>query len=147
MVNVRSPKPEDYQQWRSLWDGYLTFYQASLDEAVTETLWQRLHDPQHPLQALVAEIDNQLVGLAHFYPHCSSWDIQHSCYLNDLFVSPEQRQQGIAQALFNELQSVAKANQWCDIHWLTQDHNHTARRLYDQLTGGAEGFTSYRIEL
>jgi len=37
-----------------LWQGYLTFYRASLASEVTDATWQRFFDPLEALGAVVA---------------------------------------------------------------------------------------------
>jgi hypothetical protein len=67
---IRPIRPEDFSDWKPLWDGYNAFYGRSgtnaLPSEVTETTWDRFFDPAEPVFALVAELDGKLVGLAHY---------------------------------------------------------------------------------
>ena len=96
---IRPPAAGDRARWEPLWQGYLEFYQSSLADEVTELLWQRILDPAHEIRGLVAETDDGLVGLVHFFPHAHTWYAEPVCYLNDLFVSPSLRGGGIGRAL------------------------------------------------
>ena len=44
-----------------LWEGYLAFYNTAVTEQVTQTTWDRLHDPAEPMYALGAFLDDALV--------------------------------------------------------------------------------------
>ncbi|MGD8681621.1 MAG: GNAT family N-acetyltransferase, partial [Lysobacterales bacterium] len=53
--------------------------------------------------ALIAEMSGQPVGLALYFQEFSSWRGRRGIYLQDLFVSPEQRGEGIGRILIQEL--------------------------------------------
>ncbi len=69
---VRSVRPDDYEQWLPLWDGYNAFYGRSgptaLAPEITRATWQRFFDHYEPMHALVAEQDGRLLGLARRAP-------------------------------------------------------------------------------
>ena len=145
---IREPVATDYPHWRPLWQGYLEFYESTLDERITATLWRRILDPAHEIQARVAALaDGELAGLVHFFPHSHTWYEHPVCYLNDLFVSPEIRGGGLGAALIDAVVAEARRHGWAEVYWHTQHHNATARGLYDKLTGGTDGFVNYTIKL
>ena len=146
---IRKAGENDRQQWYPLWQGYLEFYQSSLPDELTDLLWQRILDPNHEIQARVAEDESngRLVGLVHFFPHAHTWHASPVCYLNDLFVTPGIRGGGIGEALIGAVVDEAGACGWAEVYWHTQDHNQVARGLYDKLTGGTDGFINYCIAL
>ena len=59
MIQIRPFTPEDRQVWEPLWQGYLTFYKASLAPEVTELSWARLHDPAEPMHGYGAFLDGR----------------------------------------------------------------------------------------
>ena len=139
---IRSVIPGDRAGWDALWAGYLEFYKTELTEAQTELTWQRLLDDEHGLNGLVAEIDGQLVGLAHFSFTHSTWAENQDLYLEDLFVDPSVRGQGFGKALILSLDEIAREEGSRKIWWETQNHNTTARRLYDSIAELSE-FVKY----
>ena len=146
--NIRPATESDRLQWDPLWQGYLKFYESSLADAVTDLLWQRIMDPAHETRCRVAEdIDGNLVGLVHFFPHAHSWHANSVCYLNDLFVAPHIRGGGIGKLLIDAVVDEAKLQGWSEVYWHTQNHNSVARVLYDKITGGTDGFVNYTIEV
>ena len=145
---IRKPTEADRDQWNPLWLGYLTFYQSGLPDELTDLLWQRFFDPEHEIQARVAEDENgRLVGLVHFFPHAHTWYASPVCYLNDLFVSPDIRGGGIGEGLINAVVDEARERGWAEVYWQTQEHNLVARGLYNKITGGTDGFITYSIPL
>ena len=69
----------------------------------------------------------------HFLVHRHAWKIENVCYLQDLFAKPDFRGTGVGRALIREVYAAADTNGTPAVYWLTQDFNHTARRLYDRI--------------
>ena len=70
--------------------------------------WKRIHDPQEPVHALVAEQGGELLGLTHYLYHRSTTTIGPNCYLQDLFTVPR-RAEGVARALINGVYEQASS--------------------------------------
>ena len=64
------------------------------------------------------------------------------CYLQDLFTAPEARGKGVARALIEAIAVEARTHGAARYYWLTQDHNATARALYDRVARH-NGFLRY----
>lgn len=141
-AKIRPIKATDRGNWNILWAGYLEFYQTQLTDEQTELTWQRLLDDEYGMHALVAELDGELVGLAHFSFTHSSWSENRDLYLEDLFVSPSVRGQGFGKALIVALDEVARQEGSRKIWWETQNHNEVARKLYDSVSELSE-FVKY----
>ena len=150
MINalaIRSLLRRDFDQWLPLWDGYNAFYGRSggtaLPSEITQMTWTRLFDPYEPMNAVVAESQGQLIGLAHYIFHRSTTSIEPSCYLQDLFTQETARGKGIGKALINEVYNRAEMAGAARVYWQTHETNLTAMKLYD---GVAErsGFVVYR---
>ena len=139
---IRPVRPSDRQQWDGLWQGYLTFYKETLSTQQTELTWARLIDDEYEMHGLVAELDGELVGLAHFSFTHSSWAENRDLYLEDLFVSPTVRGQGFGKALIFALDEVAREEGARKVWWETHRDNATARRLYDSV-GELSEFVKY----
>lgn len=144
---VRPPSPEDLPQWRDLWLAYLAFYETDLPESSTGSLWERIIDPVSPIRCHVAEDAESLVGLVHYFPHDDTWSSAPICYLQDLYVEPSRRGEGIGATLIESVVAEARESQWSAVYWLTAEDNHQGRALYDRLTGGTTGFIHYQIEI
>ncbi|MCZ4328311.1 GNAT family N-acetyltransferase, partial [Brachybacterium paraconglomeratum] len=65
--------------------------------------WQRFLDPSEPTHAALAWSDGQAVGLVQWIFHRTNWSVEHSCYLQDLFVGADQRGGGIGRLLIEHV--------------------------------------------
>jgi GNAT superfamily N-acetyltransferase len=142
---IRPASATDRHGWQRLWEAYLHFYRNQPEDAWTERLWQRLLDPDDPIEALVAESPDRLVGLAHYFPHPDTWEAEPVCYLQDLYVEASERGKGVGGSLIRAVQRRAQDEGWSSVYWHTAEDNTTARRLYDDLTGGFTGFVVYEL--
>ena len=93
-----------------LWQAYLTFYNTELPAEVSESTWQRFLDPAEPTQLAIAWQGDKAVGIVQFIYHRSNWSIGNSCYLQDLFVSPEIRGTGAGRLLIEHVYATARDN-------------------------------------
>ena len=133
MIDIRPVRPQDREQWRALWSGYLRFYRQHLPAEVPDGTFARLVDPSAPLHGLVAERGGALVGFVHYLFHATSWSLRESCYLEDLYVEPTLRGGGVGRALIRAVYAAADRAQAATVYWLTQEFNAEARALYDTL--------------
>jgi len=132
-LNCRAPQPADEAAWRKLWAGYTAFYRVDVPEAVTAGLWRKLTSADGDVRGFVAERDGQLLGLANYLFHPSTWSLKPTCYLEDLFVDPTARGSGAGRALILAVEAAARAADASRIYWHTQEYNAPARSLYDTL--------------
>lgn len=141
---VRALTRADRDVWAVLWTDYLTFYESSVEAAVYDSTFDRLlgTDPQD-FNALVYELDGEVVGLVHYLFHRHAWKIERVCYLQDLYVSPQARGTGAGRALIEAVYAAADAANSPNVYWLTQDFNETARQLYDRI-GTLSPFIKYQ---
>ncbi len=144
---IRDIAEGDHASWCDLWEQYLVFYETSLGDDHSAALWQRLLDPSDPVECLVAEAGDAVVGIVHFLAHSDTWGDRPLCYLQDLFVHPDSRGRGAAAALIRAVSERAADRGWSAVYWQTAADNERARRLYDQLTGGPSGFIVYELDL
>jgi hypothetical protein len=63
---VRAIRRADHDQWAPLWRAYLRFYRAPDSDEVTNATWARIFDPLEPVNAVVAERDDELIGFSHY---------------------------------------------------------------------------------
>ena len=140
---IRPLEADDRDQWEPLWQGYLTFYNTTLPTNITEITWARFLDPSEPMNALVAERNGVLLGIAHYMFHRSTWSQSHYCYLEDLFVAPNCRSGGVGRALIEAVEKDARRVNATRLYWLTHDGNARAQALYNQVADRS-GFIQYR---
>ena len=149
-ITIRPIQPEDYAQWRSLWDGYNAFFgregETALAENITDATWARFFSAQEPVHALVAVDGDTVVALVHCVFHRITTRLHDVCYLQDLFTAPSHRGQRIGQQLIEAVYTAARAEGSSRVYWTTQIGNTSGRALYDKVASHT-GFIIYSKEL
>ena len=93
------------------------------------------------LQVQLAEVDGVAAGVAVFFPAFSTWRAGWGLYLEDLFVRPAYRGQGIGLALFRAVAAEAVARGAERLEWIVLDWNELALGFYRSL--GAEALDEW----
>ncbi len=145
-ATVRPIQLTDFTAWQPLWNGYNAFYgregATALAPEITQATWQRFFDPAEPVFALVAESEGRLLGLTHYLYHRSTTRIELTCYLQDLFTTPDARGQGVGRLLIHGVYQAASAAGIKRVYWQTHETNAAGRLLYDKVARHA-GFIVY----
>ncbi len=146
-ITIRPVAPGDRAAWDTLYRGYAAFYRVDQTEAMRNRVWAWLHDPEAESEGLVAEtVDGRLLGLAHFRPFARPLSATTGGFLDDLFVAPEARGEGIADALIEAIRQIAIEREWSVVRWITAEDNYRARGLYDRLASRT-GWLTYDLPL
>ena len=98
-------------------------------------------------QALVCERDGVAVGYAVFFYNYSTWLGRNGIYLEDLYVSPEQRGCGAGKVLLQHIARLAVAQGCGRFEWSVLDWNTPAIDFYR--AAGAlpqDEWTVYRLQ-
>ena len=131
---VRWLHPDDKENWLTMWQEYMAFYQISLPaDVVDNTLRTLLSDNKNSGCRIACDSQNVAVGFLTFITHLSSWAIEPECYVHDLYVKPECRRGGVAKKLMDELKHLGKLRHWSRVYWLTGPNNRVAQALYDNI--------------
>src|SRR6185369_11711664 len=108
ITEIRGLSATEYAAWLPLRRGYQAFYAVDIADAVTQGTWSRLLDPSEPVLGALAMLDGRAVGLVHSLFHRSTWTIGDVCYLQDLFVAPDTRGQGVGEQLIAHVYDTAR---------------------------------------
>ncbi|MAT60808.1 MAG: GNAT family N-acetyltransferase [Micrococcales bacterium] len=146
-VELRSPVSDDFDSWVNLYRQYCRFYKAELTDAGLETVWGWLRDPDHVLEGMLAAGPaGDIVGFAHYRQAPEPLTGGYTGFLDDLFVAPAARSNGVGRALLQWVIDISVARKWSGLQWLTAEDNTDARRLYDRV-GKATSWVTYEVEL
>jgi GNAT superfamily N-acetyltransferase len=147
-MQIETVSAQTFEQVLPLIAGYQRFYKAEPDAARNRAHFGRLLDDHDAgIQFVALDDSGQALGFATLYFPLGSVSPGVACLMNDLFVVPEARGQGIGRALILHCLSYAKARGFAKIHWQTALDNHTAQRLYDSLPTTRSGWYTYRLEV
>jgi len=145
VARVRALAENDWDDWRALWAGYLSFYRAEVPDATSRATFERLCAGREGMFGLLAlDESGRGIGMANCVVHATTWSRQPTCYLEDLFVAPPARGHDVGRSLFEEIQRAAKERGAGRVYWHTQQYNGAARSLYDQV-GRLTSFVVYEM--
>lgn len=96
-----------------------------------------------PVADAHAPRSGSVVGFALFYTNFSTFLAQPGLYLEDLYVKPAQRGQGIGEALLTRLARLAVERKYGRFEWSVLDWNEGAIRFYQRM--GATVMPDWRI--
>jgi len=127
----------------------LAEYERLLDRmTATEADFERLLFGPRPLaHAILAEADGRAVGIAIWYYVVSTFAARPVLFLEDIFVEPGHRGQGIGLALLRQLAGIARDEKCLSMEWNVLNWNQPAIYFYQRI--GARpvtDWTVYRME-
>ena len=89
---------------------------------------------------------DQLAAMAIWFLNYSTWDGTHGVYLEDLYVRPKFRGQGMGKALLQRLAQVCLENNYSRFQWWVLDWNQPAIEVYRSMGAKAmDEWTVYRV--
>jgi GNAT superfamily N-acetyltransferase len=122
----------------------LAVYEREPDAVVAteETLLAHGFGPNPYFHCLIAELNESPAGFAFYFFDYSTWLGQPGIYLEDLFVDPPFRGQGVGKALLEALARVALEHGCARMKWEVLDWNEPAIDFYRAM--GAEFLDEWR---
>ena len=114
--------------------------------ATTDKLRQTLFTARPAAEVVIARIDGIPVGFALFFHSYSTFLAQRGLFLEDLFVNPDVRGQGVGRALLSHLAGIAVERNCGRFEWNVLDWNEPAINFYRSI--GAvpmDEWTTFRL--
>ncbi len=131
-TTIRLADINDLEGLCHLFARYLTFYKKEVHpERVHAFLKERMEKKESVI--FIASEGTNLLGFTQMYPTFSSLSQKHSWILNDLFVAPEGRRQGIAEKLLKTSEDFSLKSGSAGLSLMTAKTNATAQALYEKL--------------
>lgn len=133
MIETRYAQDQDRRAWDDLYRLYAEFYGVEQTGTMRDRVWSWIRDPDHEVEALLAVAGGRAVGLAHFRAFARPLSASTGGFLDDLFVAPDARGSGAADALIAGVGAIGRERGWTVIRWITSPDNARARAVYDRL--------------
>ncbi|MCU0553002.1 MAG: GNAT family N-acetyltransferase [Leptolyngbya sp. Prado105] len=108
-----------------------------------EQLHTHLFGEKPYIEAIVAIVNQQAIGFALYLHNYSTFLTKPGIYLEDLFVLPEYRAQGVGKALLTQLAQIAVERDCGRLEWSVLDWNESAIGFYQRM--GATVLPDWRI--
>jgi GNAT superfamily N-acetyltransferase len=144
---LRLAQPADVHAIADLIRGLARFEKLEHEVKLTdELLAAGLFGERPYAEAVLAEVEGQPAGFALFFHNFSTFLGRPGIYLEDLFVVPEHREQGIGRALLAHLAHLAVGRGCGRLEWSVLDWNSEAIAFYERLGARANTeWTTYRV--
>jgi GNAT superfamily N-acetyltransferase len=124
---------------------YCDFYEVSpSDEALLALSRALIADPQREgVQLLAHDDDGRAVGFATIYWSWATTSTERIGVMNDLFVAPEGRGTGAAEALIEACRAECEGRGAGKLTWQTAPDNERAMKVYDRVGATREQWVDY----
>lgn len=111
--------------------------------ATVDDLKNTLFSNNSNAEVILASCNNIPVAFSLFFHNYSTFQGKRGLYIEDLFVKPEYRNQGIGTTLFKFLDSLARTRECGRLEWLVLDGNDSAIKFYQSM--GAQLQKNYMV--
>jgi GNAT superfamily N-acetyltransferase len=146
-VEVRPAREDEVEEMLPMIRAYCEFYETEPNDDGIRSMFQTLITDPSQGAVFIARADGRAVGFATLDWKWSSLKGARIGYLEDLFVDPEARGRGIADALIETCAGRCRELGMPALEWLTAPDNHRAQQVYDR-TGAESGtYLEYDLEL
>jgi len=146
-VEVRDARPEEAEDLLPLMRAYCDFYEASPpDQGLVQMARTLIGEPEQGAM-FIARDGGEAVGFATLDWKWSSLKGARIGYLEDLYVTPETRGRGIADALIEACAERCRERGAPAMEWLTAPDNRRAQAVYDRTGAVAKTYVEYELGL
>jgi GNAT superfamily N-acetyltransferase len=142
--DIRPARPDDLGAIHSMIRELAAFERLDhLCVATESDLATALFGPRPAAEVLIAAKNDNVAGFALFFHNFSTFLGRRGLWLEDLYVRPDHRRQGCAQALLGTLAALARERGCGRFEWAVLDWNTPAIDFYEAL--GATVLPDWRI--
>ena len=146
-VEIRPAREDEIDELMPLMRAYCEFYETDPpDEGVIEMLRTLIADPSQGA-VFIARDGEKAIGVATLDWKWSSLKGARIGYLEDLFVDPDSRGSGTADALIRACADRCRELGMPALLWATMPDNHRAQKVYDRSGAEAETLLEYDLKL
>ncbi|MBA1228571.1 GNAT family N-acetyltransferase [Pseudomonas viridiflava] len=116
-------------------------------KASAEDIQRSLFADNAPAKALICLHDGVPIGYAVYFYSYSTWLGRNGVYLEDLYITPQQRSVGAGRALLRHIAREAVANDCGRLEWSVLDWNEPAIQFYEAIGAAPQDeWVRYRME-
>ncbi|MFJ4396085.1 GNAT family N-acetyltransferase [Pseudomonas sp. NPDC089396] len=127
----------------------LADYERARHEVIASVadIERSLFDEGSTVQSLICEREGKAIGFAVYFYSYSTWLGRNGIYLEDLYITPEQRGGGAGRELLRHIAREAVENSCGRLEWSVLDWNAPAIGFYESLGAEAQDeWIRYRLD-
>jgi GNAT superfamily N-acetyltransferase len=134
----------DFAELLPLVHAYCDFYEvAPSDQALLALSRALIADPEREGVQLLARNEGRAVGFATIFWSWATTSAERIGVMNDLFVAPEARGTGVAEALIGACRAECAVRGAGKLTWQTAPDNAAAIKLYERVGATREQWVDY----
>jgi GNAT superfamily N-acetyltransferase len=134
----------DLTELLPLMRAYCDFYEvAPSDDALLSLSRALIADPEHEGVQLLARNEGRTAGFATIFWSWATTTAERIGVMNDLFVAPEARGTGVAEALIEACRAECAVREAGKLTWQTAPDNAAAIKLYERVGATREQWVDY----
>jgi ribosomal protein S18 acetylase RimI-like enzyme len=147
-VHIAVVGEPDLAELLPLMRAYCDFYGvAPGDDALLRLAHTLVADPDcEGFQLIARDDEGRAVGFATVYWSWSTLAAARTAIMNDLFVHPDARGTGLAEALVEECRVRSARRGAVSMGWQTRKDNARAQRLYERVGASRAEWVDYSLE-
>ncbi|MGX8796143.1 N-acetyltransferase family protein [Fusibacter sp. JL298sf-3] len=132
-LNIRSAERADVSTILNFIVELATYEKLRHEVVATEVVLEESLFDKKSAEVIIAELDGVPVGFALYFYNFSTFIGKANLYLEDLYVTPEARGQGIGKALLIELGRIAQKEGCARLDWWCLDWNTPSIDFYKEM--------------
>jgi len=134
MLSIRPANIKDASLLATMILELAEYERLAHEAAVTaESIARDGFGPHPKFRAVIAELDGKPAGYAVFFEFYSTFQGRAGLFLDDIYVRPQLRKQGIGQALLAHVARIAWNENYFCMRWEVLDWNKPAIDFYNRL--------------
>ena len=147
-MKIDRVREQDLDELLPLMRGYADFYEVSpTDEQLLSLSRALIADPEHEgVQFIARDGAGHAIGFATVFWLWSTLSASRVGLMNDLFVAPEGRGGGAAEALIERCRAACLERGARRLTWQTAKDNLRAQAVYDRIGGTREEWLDYWLD-
>jgi ribosomal protein S18 acetylase RimI-like enzyme len=134
VISIRLAEPSDLERIHgSLLDLARHVHEEHRMKSTVADLRRALFGPDPVLRGIVAEFASGYAGMSLFFPSYSTWEGRTGVYVQDIFVEPRFRGQGVGDRLLQHVAALTRAKGGTYMRLAVDTQNALAMRFYTRL--------------
>jgi GNAT superfamily N-acetyltransferase len=147
-LTISRATTEDLPELLPLMRAYCKFYEvAPSEEALLSLSRALIADPEREGVQLIAREGGDAVGFATIYWSWATTIAARIGVMNDLFVAPDARGSGAADALIRACVDECRQHGAAELTWQTARDNARAQRVYDRIGATRSEWVDYSLSV